>query len=1053
MQDTLIADSPDGRQPTAARQGLVWETVALIVALLATFLLAALIFHGHESDLTGPVGNAVAAGLNWLLGRWIAFCVPVAFYWLAVQLFLGRSTAWNLTRAAGIVLLLVSATGFVALPSADTPSLREEMFLRAGAVGSFLVEWEGLRLVGTFGVLGAGLALTALSLVSLVMITHLRISHLAMMLLGREADEPSEDGNARRVADVPATIDPRREALAPHFTDEHDDDFATQGRPASASQERVGLGMFPRFFGRREAALADPDPLESQEIPLLEFPPSFDEDAIAAARALEEARIDEEYEKALRAESAPANTPERPLGQSEIIFHESGTAELPRLKGNPLDLPAVPAPVVANPSSSAGQRKSMIAEEAEGGEASEPASAAALVEGLAKLFPTRYEATAPKPAPYRAKSAAEVRDEDESRLLRQTAARTTPAEVPPPFDLDESASDPLFNPDLETRPSGVAGALKAQSVSAVEAQELDDRTRRIRALSAYRLPDLALLEDPPKVDNRMSREEMMEISATLEKTFADFNIEAKVMEVKQGPVVTRFEMRPAPGVKVSRIVSLEHDLALAMRAESVRIVAPIPGKAAVGIEIPNRQRAGVYFKELANCTEFWDHPSPLAFALGKTIEGQPYFADLKKMPHLLIAGATGAGKSVCLNTVICSLLYRMRPDRLRLLMVDPKRVELSIYQDIPHLISPVVCDAKRAAAALNWAVEQMEDRYKKLVEFNVRNIDGYNEIVSNPEKQAKHRGKNMDHMPHMVIIVDELADLMVVAKAEVEESIQRLAQMSRAVGIHLILATQRPSVNVITGIIKANFPTRIAFQVSQKVDSRTILDGNGAEALLGRGDMLFAPAGAGKPIRVQGCFLSDEEVERIANTCRNQSPPLYEVEEFEPLLSEKEQKELARLMGAPTSMDDLDMQDAFTGAASRGTNKTMGKVTAGMFVPHGGGSANAGDEEIDEALVRAAARTILEARKGSTSLVQRRLKVGFARAGRLMDMLEEMGIVGAYKGSKPRDLLVDCDAALAQLDVLEAKAATSGKPTHQLAAELDGEDDLDEEFDEEDNRR
>jgi S-DNA-T family DNA segregation ATPase FtsK/SpoIIIE len=291
-------------------------------------------------------------------------------------------------------------------------------------------------------------------------------------------------------------------------------------------------------------------------------------------------------------------------------------------------------------------------------------------------------------------------------------------------------------------------------------------------------------------------------------------------------------------------------------------------------------------------------------------------------------------------------------------------------------------------------------------------------------------------MPHMVVVVDELADLMVVAKNEVEESIQRLAQMARAVGIHLILATQRPSVDVITGIIKANFPTRVAFQVRQKVDSRTILDQGGAEALLGRGDMLYAPAGAGKPIRVQGAFLSDEEVLRIVEHCKAHAEPMYDVEEFEPLLSEKEKKELAKLMGAPESMEDLDAQDRVV----RGTNKTMGKVSAGLFVPHEGGSAGAEDDEIDEALVRAAARVILEGRKGSTSLVQRRLKVGFARAGRLMDMLEEMGIVGPYKGSKPREILVDCDAALAQLDLLEQQINTNGGDSRSAALILDGDD-------------
>ncbi|MCC5875681.1 MAG: DNA translocase FtsK, partial [Candidatus Sumerlaeia bacterium] len=801
------------------------------------------------------------------------------------------------------------------------------------------------------------------------------------------------------------------------------------GDDESGEEQPRRSGLFSGLFRARSASvLNDPDhdEIEESDIDL------YDEDAQAASHALEEARIDEEYERALAEEARLAAEAEADEDEEDegprITYHDDGQGELDFLKGNPAD-------------------------EAEVDGDDEDLENPNMGGALAKLFPSRWEegdegVVRRDPKAPKDKSADEILDAAEGRALRRTLEKSVSDEDSdedgPAFSAwnDDLASDeqwnpegdddPLFNGDLDTRPAGPLAAMKAASVSAMEPEETDAE-RRGRILAEYRLPDIQLLDDPPRVDHRMSREEMLEISQTLEKTFNDFNIQVKVTEVKQGPVVTRFELKPAPGIKVSKIVGLEHDIALAMKAESVRIVAPIPGKAAVGIEVPNKKRSGVYFKELVAGPEFWDHPSPLGFALGKTIDGQPYYADLKKMPHLLIAGATGAGKSVCLNTIICSLLYRQRPDRIRLLMVDPKRVELSIYSDIPHLISPVICEPKAAAAALAWAVEQMEERYKTLVDFKVRNIDGYNEIASDPDRQGRFKGRTVPPMPHMVVVVDELADLMVVAKNEVEESIQRLAQMARAVGIHLILATQRPSVNVITGIIKANFPTRIAFQVRQKVDSRTILDQGGAEALLGRGDMLFAPAGAGKPIRIQGSFLSDDEVERIVEHCKENGEPMYEVEEFQPILSEKEQKELARLMGAPEDFDDLDAQDRVV----RGTNKTMGKVNAGLFVPHDGGSAGSGDEDIDEALVRAAARVILEGRKGSTSLVQRRLKVGFARAGRLMDMLEEMGIVGPYKGSKPRDLLVDPDSALDQLDLLESQMAASGADSRAAAMALD----------------
>ncbi|MBI1290461.1 hypothetical protein GC173_04370 [bacterium] len=1013
MQDVTYSP-PGSAEQNDDRSGslLIRETCAVLVALAGLFVAVSLLGGGEENGLTGPVGGALASVTIWLLGFWTSFAIPAFVLWFAVQLFIGRPTGWSLSRFGGIVLLLMGITGAIALPTADDAAWAEETFRRAGAIGTFMVEWDGLRLVGMFGSLGAGMALSGMMLIGVVMMTHLRVTTLALMVAARfrkqDAESPAEE--------PVAPTQPAARVLSPVID-------TPEAYLPEAEEERPGF--FRSLFGRREPVLVEPDPTEATEIPLAEFSESYDADSLAAARALEEARIDEEYERALTAEAERRAAPVIEA-QQEIVFSDH-SAPLPIASGNPAN-----------------------SEHAEG--------AAAVADGLAKLFPNRWEKNG-EGTVRREKKAAPSLDAAENRAFRRLDDGLGIDGLPDADeDFSESGADPLFDPNLETRPSGVEGAMRAREMSAVAAQEEDERTRRNRELASYRLPDIALLSDPPKVDNRISREELVEISNTLEKTFMDFGIEVKVVAVTQGPTVTRFELKPAPGVKVSRIVSLEHDVALAMQADSVRIVAPIPGKAAVGIEVPNKKPQGVYFKELVSCPEFWDHPSPLAVALGKTIEGKPYFADLKRMPHLLIAGATGAGKSVCLNTVICSILYRMRPDRVRLLMVDPKRVEMAVYGDIPHLVSPVVCDAKRAAAALAWAVEQMEERYKKLVDYGVRNIDGYNEICNDPAKQARFRGKNLEPMPHMVIIVDELADLMVVAKNEVEESIQRLAQMSRAVGIHLILATQRPSVNVITGIIKANFPTRIAFQVSQKVDSRTILDGNGAESLLGRGDMLFAPAGAGKPIRLQGCFLSDDEVGHITEHCRTHAEPMYDVEEFEPILSEKEQKELAKLMGAPVDMDDLEAQGNMM---ARGTNKTMGKVSAGLFVPHEGGSANAGDDEIDEALVRAAARTILEGGKGSTSLLQRRLKVGFARAGRLMDMLEEMGIVGPYKGSKPRDIMVDCDAALLQLDKLEQQLGASGGNSRRAAAILDGasddaenlDDDNDPPFDLDDEER
>jgi S-DNA-T family DNA segregation ATPase FtsK/SpoIIIE len=497
--------------------------------------------------------------------------------------------------------------------------------------------------------------------------------------------------------------------------------------------------------------------------------------------------------------------------------------------------------------------------------------------------------------------------------------------------------------------------------------------------AAYELPPRSLLDDPPPVDAKVSKEELIALSGLLERTLESYGIEVQVKQVTQGPVVTRFELEPAPGVKISRIVTLENDIAMALRAQQVRILAPIPGKAAVGIEIPNRRVTTVYLKELLGCPEMENHPSPLAFALGRTIAGEPYVCDLTTMPHLLIAGATGSGKSVCLNSVITSILFRQTPEHVKLIMIDPKRVELSVYQDIPHLLAPVVYNAKKVAAVLAWAIEEMEARYEQLVEAGTRNIDGYNDLVIESKKAGESGEKMRAYMPHIVIIIDELADLMLIARKDIEDSVIRLSQLSRAVGIHLVIATQRPSVNVITGIIKANFPSRIAFQVSSKVDSRTILDMNGAEVLLGRGDMLFSPGGAPKPVRIQGTYVSEDEVQRLVTHIKNQVPPQYVRDDFPVTARAEATGETAR--ATPYSRESED-----------------------------------DEEPIDDVLFRRATRLILEHRKASVSLLQRRMKIGFARAGRLMDMMEEAGIVGPFVGSKPREIIVDPVEYLQRLD-------------------------------------
>ncbi|RDV84754.1 FtsK/SpoIIIE family DNA translocase [Ammonifex thiophilus] len=456
--------------------------------------------------------------------------------------------------------------------------------------------------------------------------------------------------------------------------------------------------------------------------------------------------------------------------------------------------------------------------------------------------------------------------------------------------------------------------------------------------SDYQPPPLELLSLPPRPRTDAGRE----ISANarlLEDTLASFGIKVKVTQVSCGPAVTRYEVQPAPGVKVSRIVSLADDIALALATSGVRIEAPIPGKAAIGIEVPNREVALVSLREILESKEFQNSPSPLTVALGKGIAGQVVVADLIACPHLLIAGATGAGKSVCLNSLIVSLLYKSGPDILKFVLIDPKMVELMVFNDIPHLVCPVVTEAKKAAATLKWLVREMERRYELLASAGMRDIARYNQL------------KKEEPLPYIVVVIDELADLMMVAPVDVEDAICRLAQMARAAGIHLVVATQRPSVDVITGLIKANIPSRISFAVSSQADSRTILDMAGAEKLLGKGDMLFSPVGSSKPIRVQGAYVSDKEVEAVVE-----------------YLKERIQGEKPE----PLPLEELEEE---------------------------------AEVEEDELLPQAV-EIVVRAGQASASLLQRRLRIGYARAARLIDLMERKGIVGPFEGSKPRPVLI-----------------------------------------------
>lgn len=469
----------------------------------------------------------------------------------------------------------------------------------------------------------------------------------------------------------------------------------------------------------------------------------------------------------------------------------------------------------------------------------------------------------------------------------------------------------------------------------------------------YIFPSINLLEVNKIKGNKNDNVELMDSAAKLQEILHNFGVEAHVNKYTKGPSVTRFEIQPAPGVKVSKIVNLQDDLALGLAASGIRMEAPIPGKAAIGIEVPNRKQSPVFLREVLDSKEFKESKKNLAFALGKDIEGRCVVGDLSKMPHTLIAGATGSGKSVCINTLVVSLLYKYSPEDVRLLMVDPKVVELSVYNGIPHLLIPVVTEPKKAAGALNWAVNEMEKRYNIFAASGVRNIESYNSMLE--------KGLIQEKLPYIVIIVDELADLMMTCPGEVEDYICRLAQKARAAGMHLIIATQRPSVNVITGTIKANIPSRISFAVSSSIDSRTILDSSGAEKLLGRGDMLYYPTGESKPSRVQGAFISEEEVERVVEFIKESEKEIeYKEEIIEHINKEAE----------GSNIDD----------SSNDEN---------------------GDELIDDAI-----KIVVEYQQASTSFLQRKLRVGFNRASRIMDELENRGIISEKDGSRPRQVLV-----------------------------------------------
>ncbi len=594
---------------------------------------------------------------------------------------------------------------------------------------------------------------------------------------------------------------------------------------------------------------------------------------------------------------------------------------------------------------------------------------------------------APAPSPLVGKKIVVPKSEDPLAEAPKPGARVGPREPTPVAEAVPPPPTPA--PARPARPAPTATDAKALAVAAgklelniVKAEE----TKKAKVTlpqsddKDYQFPPLKLLQEQVKISAADSEEEHRQNAENLLRILSEFGVEVTLGEIHVGPVITRYEVVPAAGVRVEKISGLDKNIALGMRAQSVRILAPIPGKAAVGVEVPNQKPTPVGMREILESEDWVQAKAELPIALGKDVSGRPLVSDLTKMPHLLIAGATGSGKSVCINSIVASILYSKSPRDVRLIMVDPKVVELKVFNSLPHMLIPVVTEPKKVPAALKWLLGEMEQRYQIFAKVNVRNIAGFNHRRKDkppeppPEQQAELAGvaandiEVPERLPYIVAIVDELADLMMIAPAEIETSIARLAQLARAAGIHLIIATQRPSVNVITGVIKANLPSRIAFQVASQVDSRTILDGKGAETLIGRGDMLFTPPGTSRIVRAQGAFVGDEEVAAIVEFLKQNGPPQY---------AQAVQQQIDR-----AAREDDDEE---------------------------GGDGEEGDLGDDQELFLQAFEVIKSTRRASTSTLQRKLRIGYNRAARIMDLMEDKGIVGPENGSSPREILVDLD--------------------------------------------
>ena len=928
------------------------EVIPLFLALFAVLLLLS------NFGLCGALGTVLRNVQLGLFGG-----LGLMFPFLLCGLVIYRALSEDKSRAAGkiVAMLLAYLLVLAMVHLAQGEEGGNFAYLYAGKRGGgALGGLIALALSGVLGSIGAGLILLASLILCLSYITEKSFVTMMQRQSGKMYARAKEDLNKRREARLKERAR-QRDTLSAEI-EEHlaqleaesslealPEESNIEARPPQeaepeARRESAWGSVLSAFHATRREVIAEADRDEAtqEDLPREVIRTELSGDWESRAHARRES-VQEELPPVLRFSEPEAAEEEEPVEVPDPDHYADGDpillAALRRadeiLKRDEPEMTMQPGPLPAEPQSFAESY----------GEA-EPESD--------DLFAYEEES---EEEPASALAEAELREEKLAQIEKSESAEWNTEEVPHSIEIAEAETRPA----LSFRRDEAEPVRQQRREPAPQANK-PPAAKREHTPKQYKTPPLELLEKG-KEKRQEGDFEYRSTALKLEETLHNFGVDVKVTNFSCGPAVTRYELLPAQGVKVGRIVALADDIKLSLAAADIRIEAPIPGKSAVGIEVPNRENNTVYLRDLLESERFKKANGKLNFAVGKDIAGQTVVTDIAKMPHLLIAGATGSGKSVCINTLIMSILYRYRPEEVQLIMIDPKVVELSVYNGIPHLLIPVVTDPKKAAGALNWAVAEMTDRYRKFAETGVRDLRGYNERIRAAAASGSVAPEDLPKpLPQLVIIIDELADLMMVSKNEVEEAICRIAQLARAAGMHLVIATQRPSVNVITGLIKANIPSRIAFAVSSGIDSRTILDGVGAEKLLGKGDMLFFPQGIPKPVRVQGAFVSDQEVQKAVEYIRQEDLPLAYSEEVEDkILRSGETRET---QPADSGRDPLFFQ-------------------AGRFV--------------------------IEKNKASIGNLQRMFKIGFNRAARIMDQLAAAGVVGEEQGTKPRELLMSIE--------------------------------------------